>query len=76
MLSNLTSSLYVLSGAAFLTAMTWVRWPKIRMQMQSQNLNGIHVTDITLCVSRQRRSTSDDVPHFESAVYWVIKRKK
>ena len=69
MLSNLTNSLYVLSGAAFLTALTWVRWPKIRMQMQSQNLNGIRVTDITFCVSRQRRSTNDDVTDFESAVY-------
>jgi hypothetical protein len=76
MLSNLANSLYVLSGTAFLTLLTWVGLPKIRLKMQSQNHNGVHVTDIMLCVSSQRRRTSDDVATFESAVYWVIKRKK
>jgi hypothetical protein len=76
MLSNLANSLYVRSGTAFLTLLTWIRWPKIRLRMQSQNHNGIHVTDIMLCVSSQGRRRDDDVTEFETALYWVIKRKE
>jgi hypothetical protein len=87
MFSDLSSSIYLLSGAALVTLLTFIRrpkihwakiqWPKIRLQTQSQNHGSIHVTDIKLSVCGQGRSRTGlrgRIPKFELAVYVVFKK--
>jgi hypothetical protein len=89
MLQDLSTPLYVLFGAACVTLLTRVRWPKVplpqiwwprfKVQTEHQICHGIRVTDIVLSVSGQRRrgtNAGNSQPAFEGAVYLVWKRKK
>jgi len=79
MFSDLSSPLYVLTGAAFFTLLTYVPWPKIRLQTERQTCHGIQVTDIMLSISGQRRSRTgagNDTADFEGAIYIIWKKRK
>jgi hypothetical protein len=78
MLSDFSSSLCVWFGAALLTLLTWLRWPKIRLQTQSQSCHGVRMTDVMMTVSDQDQRRPDfgtGTPKFEVAVYIVIKNR-
>jgi hypothetical protein len=77
MFSDLSNSLYALSGAVLASLLTLIRWPKISLEKLSQTHGGVHVTDIKLGVSGQGRSRTglrDRIPKFELAIYVVFKK--
>lgn len=88
MLQDISTPLCVLFGAALVTLLTrlpWPKvplppfsWPRIKVQTERQTCDGIRVTDIMLSVSgqrRQRTNAGNSEPKFEGAVYFVWKRK-
>jgi hypothetical protein len=77
MFSDLSDSLYALSGAALAALLTLIRWPKIGLEKLSQTHGSVHVTDIKLTVSGQGRSRTGlrgRIPKFELAIYLVFKK--
>jgi hypothetical protein len=89
MLQDISTPLYVLFAAAFVTLLTrlpWPKvplpqfsWPRIKVQTERQTCDGTRITDVMLSVSgkgRQKASAGNAEPKFEGAVYFVWKRKK
>lgn len=79
MLPNISSSLYVVFGAAFLALLAQIRWPKIRLQTERQKGGDVRVTDVMLSVA-EPASRGDRIaaaePKFECSVYIVWKTRK
>ena len=79
MLPYISSSLYVVFGAAFFTLLAQIRWPKIRLQTERQKSAGIRVTDVMLSIADPARRNARTVaaePKFECSVYIVWKTRK
>ena len=79
MIPDLSSPLYFMAGAAFFTALTYPRWPKIELRTERQHQNGIAVIDVMLTVSGRKQwqaSSGTLPPGFEFSIYIVSKRKK
>ena len=84
MLSDLSSPIYVVFGAALIALFTrlprlkiptlYASWPKIKLQTERQTCGEVQVTDIMLSISGRRPRDSD--PKFEFAAYFVLKRRK
>ena len=79
MLPYISNSLYVVFGAAFLTLLTQIRWPKIRLQTERQNGAGVRITDVMLSVAdpaqRSARVATAE-PKYQCSVYIVWKTRK
>ena len=79
MIPDLSSPLYFVAGAAFFTALTYPRWPKIAVRTERQRHNGIDVIDVMLTVSGRKQwqaSSGKLPPNFEFSIYIVSKRKR
>ncbi len=79
MLPDPSSPLYFVAGAAFFTALTYPRWPKIALRTERQHHNGVAVIDVMLTVSGRKQwqaSSGKLPPDFEFSIYIVSKRKK
>ncbi|MBU6457786.1 MAG: hypothetical protein KGK16_09220 [Bradyrhizobium sp.] len=79
MLPDISSSLYVIFGAAFFALLTQIRWPKIRLQTERQSGVGVRVTDVMLSVAEPAPHGARIVPaepKFECSVYIVWKTRK
>jgi hypothetical protein len=79
MIPDLSSPLYFVAGAAFFTALTYPRWPKIAVRTARQRCNGVDVVDVMLSVSGRKlwqASSGNLPPNFEFSIYIVSKRKK
>ncbi len=79
MIPDLSSPLYFVAGAAFFTALTFARWPKIGVRTERQRHNGIEVIDVMFTVFGRgppHVRSGSPAPDFEFSIYIVSKRKK
>jgi len=79
MLPYISNSLCVVFGAAFLTLLASIRWPKIKLQAERQSGGGVRITDLMLSVADPAQRNSRIVqpePKFECSVYIVWKTRK